>query len=77
MVAAKAEHAIAAQQIQILLALHVPQIRAFRARVAAVKADGFQRADIGGIDVIGLQLVIFPGVFLDQRGDIQRRARRN
>ena len=75
MIAAQAKHAVAGQQIQILLALHVPQIRPLGARVAAVEADGFQRADVGGIDVLGVQLVIFPGVLLDQRGDVQRRTR--
>jgi len=35
--------------------------------------DGFQRANIRRIDVLGVQFIVLAGVFLHQRGQIQRR----
>jgi hypothetical protein len=47
MVAAQAEHAVAGEHVEIFHARRVPEIRPFGARVAAVKADGFERANVG------------------------------
>ena len=54
-----------------LVALHVPEVRSFGADVAAVEPDGLERADIGGVDVLGVQLVVAALVFLEQGADIK------
>ena len=76
MVAAQAEHAVAGEQVEILGAFDVPQVRPFGADVAAVEADGLQRADVGGVDVLGVELVVAALVLLQQGADVEAGAGR-
>ena len=59
-----------------LVALHVPEVRPFGADVAAVEADGLERADIGRVDVLGVQLVVAALVLLEQGADVEAGRRR-
>jgi len=71
MIAAQAEHAVARKQIEILFPFDIPKIRPFSADVTAIETDGPECADIGRVDVLGLELVVPAGVLLQQPDNIQ------
>ena len=70
MVATEAKNAVARQHIQIFFALNIPQIRAFGAHIAAVKANGLECPNVDRIDVLGVQFVVTSFVPLEQSTNV-------
>ena len=76
MVAADVEDAVAAEEIEVLLAVEVVKVGAVGVCVDLVEADGALDGDEGGIDVPLVQVIILPEPFRDDLLDINGHMRR-
>ncbi len=70
MVAPDIEDAVAAEEIEVLLAVEVIEVSAAGVRVNFVKPDGPLDGDQGAIDVALVQVVVLPEPFGDERLDV-------
>jgi len=57
-IAAEREDAPAGEQVEVFVAVGVPQVAAFAARVGFIEADRAEHFDEGRIDVLGMQVVL-------------------
>ena len=61
-VAAEGEDAPAGEEVEVLVAVLVPEVASLAADVAFVEADGSEHFDEGGIDVFVVEVVLFTGL---------------
>jgi hypothetical protein len=71
MVPAKAEDAIAGEKIEIFRPFYIPQIRTFSANITTVETNGLEGANVGGIDMLGVEFIVTTLVFLNESTNVQ------